>query len=216
METKNETAKIKDETVDEVTSALVAFFDRKGGHIPVANKIGVNPQQLYYIITGRNAPTLKTVMRILRYYPNEMELRRAISLPATISLPEQNTANYVDMPGAQMLSISEDASYWKARYQEVEGKMLGMESKINALMSQFNQVMETNDLLKKIIKKLDPSFNTADRIFTALAPIDPIGFVLTNVNRAVVRTECKVIQHPNTYNNVRRIGQRSLAVSAQG
>ncbi len=153
METKNELSKIKDETVDEVTSALIAFFDRKGGHTPVANKIGVNPQQLYYIITGRNAPTLKTVMRILRYYPNEVELRKALSLST-----EENygTTDFSEAPQ------TDEANYWRDRYREVEGKLAGLESKYDAIMSSYQKLMDKYEsLMEKTIRKLDPSFNPA-------------------------------------------------------
>ena len=48
---------INEEPVDEVKEALIAFFERQGGHKSVADVTGVNPQQLYYIVTGRNDPT---------------------------------------------------------------------------------------------------------------------------------------------------------------
>lgn len=96
--------KIDEEPVDEIKEALIAFFDRqkepkREGYKVVAEQIDVNPQQLYYIISGRNAPTLKTVLRILRFYPDEVVLREAMSLPpAEITQPaaKQEAPEYTE------------------------------------------------------------------------------------------------------------------------
>lgn len=83
--------KVRDTSLDEVATALASFFTREGGYQEVAKKTGINPQQLYYILSGRNAPTMKTVVAILRSYPEEKALRESLSL--STYAPYQPTAD---------------------------------------------------------------------------------------------------------------------------
>lgn len=121
--------KIQEEPIDEVKIALVSFFEREGGYSEVAKVIGGNAQQLHYIVSGRNDPTLKTVMRILRFYPSEVELRRVLSLPIITSQAR---------PPVQE-STKEDTE-WKARFDALEIKHDDLQKRyyklINAILRE--------------------------------------------------------------------------------
>ncbi len=102
-------AKVSDESVEEVRAALIAFFERQGdgdankGYKAVAKETGINAQQLYYIISDRNDPTLKTVMAILRHYPGEEQLRRALSLPVgTLSISKESVQSIEERVRAEV------------------------------------------------------------------------------------------------------------------
>lgn len=116
--------RVRDESLTEVTEALISFFSRQGdgdqnkGYKAVADFVGVNRQQLYYIISGRNEPTLKTVMLILKHYPEENELRRAMSLPlSTPPLPLSTTS--VPVPSQREQQLDEELRLLRVKYDKL-------------------------------------------------------------------------------------------------
>lgn len=196
---------VLNEPLDQIADALREFFARtEGGYNAVAKAIDVNPQRLYYIISGRNKPTLETVLQILHKYPEETKLHIAMGLGRSAPVLADITAH-------APLPPSEDAGYWRAKYYEVENKLANVEGQLKSFTAQIAQVLETNEVLKKLIHKLDPTlFKESDSQFTVYPmPRNLIGFVQQS-------TDCIVRMHPATAANLRMLNSRASAVSVEG
>ncbi|MGF7213890.1 transposase-like protein [Spirosoma lacussanchae] len=132
MKTQN----IKEVVVDEVTAALCAFLERKGGYQTVAREMGVNPQHLYYVISGRNKPTLKTVMSILKFYPQEKVLREALSLPMPAPAPPADQAE----PSADVATLLRQLELKEKELAEVKQRNEELQKEVLEANREFRQL----------------------------------------------------------------------------